>query len=61
MYCNLVRRGYIADKDLLHRYWLDQQTPNEPFVFVMYDTKAGMHARCTLLLNFFLTVEYRDI
>jgi hypothetical protein len=30
-----------------HRwYWLEKQTPLEPFVFVMYDTKAGSHARC---------------
>jgi hypothetical protein len=26
-------------------YWLEKQTPSEPFVFVMYDTKAGSHAR----------------
>lgn len=26
-------------------YWLSQQTPSEPFVLVMYDTKAGNHAR----------------
>ncbi|MCJ1400645.1 hypothetical protein MMC11_003853 [Xylographa trunciseda] len=29
-----------------HWYWLEKQTPSEPFVFVMYDTKAGDHARC---------------
>jgi hypothetical protein len=29
-----------------HRYWLENQTDAEPFVFVMYDTKAGQHARC---------------
>lgn len=28
------------------RYWLEKQTPAEPFVFVMYDTKNGDHARC---------------
>jgi hypothetical protein len=28
------------------RYWLDKQTPTELFVFVMYDTKGGDHARC---------------
>jgi hypothetical protein len=28
------------------RYWLEKQTPAEPFVFVMYDTKNGEHARC---------------
>jgi hypothetical protein len=28
------------------RYWLEKQTSSEPFVFVMYDTKAGKHARC---------------
>jgi len=26
-------------------YWLEKQTPSEPFVFVMYDTKSGSHAR----------------
>ncbi|PVH73595.1 hypothetical protein DL98DRAFT_431000 [Cadophora sp. DSE1049] len=29
-------------------FWLEKQTPSEPFVFVMYDTKAGNHARCKL-------------
>jgi hypothetical protein len=28
------------------RYWLSGQTSKEPFVFVMYDTKGGEHARC---------------
>jgi hypothetical protein len=27
-------------------FWLEKQTPSEPFAFVMYDTKAGSHARC---------------
>lgn len=27
-------------------YWLEKQTSSEPYVFVMYDTKAGPHARC---------------
>jgi hypothetical protein len=27
-------------------YWLEKQTPSEPYLFVMYDTKAGKHARC---------------
>jgi len=27
-------------------YWLEKQTVSEPFAFVMYDTKAGNHARC---------------
>jgi hypothetical protein len=27
-------------------YWLEKQTTSEPFAFVMYDTKAGNHARC---------------
>jgi hypothetical protein len=27
-------------------YWLEKQTMSEPFAFVMYDTKAGSHARC---------------
>ncbi|PVH79049.1 hypothetical protein DL98DRAFT_589825 [Cadophora sp. DSE1049] len=26
-------------------FWLERQTPSEPFVFVMYDTKSGPHAR----------------
>ncbi|KAH7416709.1 hypothetical protein BKA64DRAFT_701491 [Cadophora sp. MPI-SDFR-AT-0126] len=26
-------------------FWLEKQTPSEPFIFVMYDTKAGNHAR----------------
>ncbi|KAH6690761.1 hypothetical protein BKA61DRAFT_715482 [Leptodontidium sp. MPI-SDFR-AT-0119] len=26
-------------------YWLEKQTPEEPLIFVMYDTKAGPHAR----------------
>jgi len=26
-------------------FWLEKQTPSEPFAFVMYDTKAGSHAR----------------
>jgi hypothetical protein len=30
----------------IYRYWLEKQTPAEPFVFVMYDTKNGDHARC---------------
>jgi hypothetical protein len=29
-------------------FWLEKQTPLEPFAFVMYDTKAGSHARCKL-------------
>ncbi|CAM6001912.1 unnamed protein product [Sphagnum balticum] len=31
-------------------YWLEKQTPSEPFVFVMYDTKSGSHARCKCYL-----------
>ena len=27
-------------------HWLEKQTPSEPFVFVMYDTKSGPNARC---------------
>ncbi|PVH79056.1 hypothetical protein DL98DRAFT_461726 [Cadophora sp. DSE1049] len=26
-------------------YWPEKQTPEEPLIFVMYDTKAGPHAR----------------
>jgi hypothetical protein len=26
-------------------YWLSEQSPSEPFVFVMYDTKDGEHSR----------------
>jgi hypothetical protein len=33
-------------KEHFHRYWLENQTSSEPFAFVMYDTKAGPHARC---------------
>lgn len=28
------------------RFWLEKQTPSEPFAFTMYDTKGGTHARC---------------
>lgn len=28
------------------RFWLEKQTPSEPFAFVMYDTKFGSHGRC---------------
>ena len=28
-------------------FWLEEQTPSEPYVFVMYDTKDGCHSRCT--------------
>jgi len=27
-------------------FWLEKQTPAEPYAFVMYDTKGGDHARC---------------
>ena len=33
--------------DYVTRYWLSKQTCFEPFVFVLYDTKGGSHARCT--------------
>ena len=31
---------------ILRRYWLSTQKSSEPYAFVMYDTKAGTHARC---------------
>jgi hypothetical protein len=30
-------------------FWLENQTSSEPFLFVMYDTRAGSHARCSYL------------
>ncbi|KAH6662988.1 hypothetical protein B0J14DRAFT_707346 [Halenospora varia] len=36
---------YIKDNKSQRWCWLEGQTPNEPFVFVMYDTKPGNQAR----------------
>ena len=34
-----------------HRwFWLEHQQPCEPFVFVMYDTMPGNHAKCKIYL-----------
>jgi hypothetical protein len=42
-----VGEVYYLTHNPKHRwYWLEKQTPLEPFAFVMYDTKAGNHARC---------------
>jgi len=38
-------------------YWLEKQTPSEPFVFVMYDTKAGPHARCKFHRKVLLSLD----
>ncbi|KAL2064602.1 hypothetical protein VTL71DRAFT_3739 [Oculimacula yallundae] len=35
----------VQGSDCLCRYWVEKQTPEEPLIFVMYDTKAGSHAR----------------
>jgi hypothetical protein len=44
---NAVGEVYYLTHNPKHRwYWLEKQTPSEPFAFVMYDTKAGSHARC---------------
>jgi len=41
-----VGEVYYLTHNPKHRwYWLEKQTPAEPFVFVMYDTKNGDHAR----------------
>lgn len=43
-----VGEVYYLTYNPKHRWlWLEKQTPVEPFAFVMYDTKAGSHARCT--------------
>jgi hypothetical protein len=42
-----VGEVYYLTYNPKHRwYWLEKQTPLEPFAFVMYDTKDGNHARC---------------
>ncbi|KAE9379413.1 hypothetical protein N431DRAFT_397764 [Stipitochalara longipes BDJ] len=41
-----VGEVYYLTHNPNHRwFWLARQTPREPFAFVMYDTKAGNHAR----------------
>jgi hypothetical protein len=48
-----VGEVYYLTYNPKHRwFWLDKQTPTEPFAFVMYDTKAGAHARCKLNYSF---------
>lgn len=32
-------------------YWLEHQRPDEPFVFVMYDTMHGNQAKCESQLS----------
>jgi hypothetical protein len=39
---------YLTHNPKHEWFWLEKQTPLEPFAFVMYDTKAGSHARCKL-------------
>lgn len=41
-------------------YWLERQTPAEPFAFVMYDTKAGPHARFCPHVSFVNTRAPKD-
>jgi len=36
---------YLKYNPKHHWYWLSTQKSSEPFAFVMYDTKAGTHAR----------------
>jgi len=36
---------YLTHNPQHEWYWLEKQTSSEPFIFVMYDTKAGSHAR----------------
>ena len=44
---NAVGEVYYLTYNPNHRwFWLEKQTPSEPLAFVMYDTKAGSHARC---------------
>lgn len=41
-----VGENYYLKYNPKHQwYWLSGQTSSEPFAFVMYDTKAGKHAR----------------
>ncbi|KAH7348887.1 hypothetical protein BKA65DRAFT_584780 [Rhexocercosporidium sp. MPI-PUGE-AT-0058] len=37
---------YLTYNEKHKWFWLEKQTPSEPFIFVMYDTKDGPHARC---------------
>lgn len=42
-----VGEVYYLTHNPKHKWhWLEKQTTSEPFAFVMYDTKAGSHARC---------------
>lgn len=45
----LYQRISFTNPEIPHRYWLSSQKKSEPFAFVMYDTKAGNHARCKYL------------
>jgi len=43
---NFVGEVYYLTHNPRHKwYWLEKQTPCEPFAFVMYDTKEGSHGR----------------
>ncbi|PMD12015.1 hypothetical protein NA56DRAFT_713616 [Hyaloscypha hepaticicola] len=43
---NMFGEVYYLTYNPNHKwFWLEKQTPSEPFVFVMYDTKDGSHAR----------------
>jgi hypothetical protein len=43
----IVGEVYYLTHNSKHKwYWLEKQTPCEPFAFVMYDTKPGTHSRC---------------
>ncbi len=56
----LVGEVYYLTHNPKHEwFWLEKQTPLEPFAFVMYDTKAGSHARCKL--NQFCTIWYESL
>ncbi|KAH6690775.1 hypothetical protein BKA61DRAFT_715511 [Leptodontidium sp. MPI-SDFR-AT-0119] len=42
----LVGEVYYLTYNAKHKwFWLEKQTPAEPFIFVMYNTKLGPHAR----------------
>lgn len=43
---NNVGEVYYLTYNPKHKwFWMEKQTPAEPFAFVMYDTKAGPHGR----------------
>ncbi|MCJ1351381.1 MAG: hypothetical protein MMC33_001365 [Icmadophila ericetorum] len=42
---------YLRYNDQQHWCWLENQTPEEPFMFLMYDTHPGNNARCSLKLH----------